>query len=67
MANIRELHEMIGSPTRADDEHYDSHAAIETQQSKIKFYGYGFVILNLVQGFYILGFHCIQNEKVCAK
>lgn len=27
-------------------------------------YGYIFVILNAMQGFYIFGFHCINNEKV---
>lgn len=33
-------------------------------QASISFYGYGFVVLNIVQGAFVLCFHCMQNERV---
>lgn len=57
MSTKRDLREAIGSQNR------DS-LTIEYQLTKIKVFGYAFVILNIIQGMYILGFHCIQNEKV---
>lgn len=35
-----------------------------SSHANIALYGYGFVILNILQGVFILVFHCVQNEKV---
>lgn len=35
-----------------------------SSHANISFYGYGFVILNILQGAFILVFHCVQNERV---
>lgn len=60
----QDLREFIASQGPDNSYHYDTHYIAENQIFKIKLFGYGFVVLNMLQGVYILGFHCVQNEKV---
>lgn len=55
MVNLHQLYDSIGTSSA----HYDSKI-----QASISFYGYGFVVLNIVQGAFIMCYHCLQNERV---
>lgn len=55
MVNLHRLYDSIGTPSMR----YDSDI-----QANIAFFGYGFVILNILQGAFIFCFHCLQNERV---
>lgn len=58
MVNLHKLYTSAGSYSSR----YDSNI-----QASISFYGYGFVVLNIVQGAFVLCFHCLQNERVGIK
>lgn len=55
MVNLHQLYDSIGTSSA----HYDSKI-----QASISFYGYAFVVLNIVQGAFIMCYHCLQNERV---
>lgn len=55
MVNLHQLYDSVGTTSMR----YDSEI-----QASISFYGYSFVVLNIIQGAFIFGFHCLQNERV---
>lgn len=59
MVNLHSIYDSIGASTYTLEDN-----AIKTN---IMVYGYGFVVLNVLQGVFILTFHCLQNEKVCRR
>lgn len=58
MVNLHQLYDSIGT---ASSDHYTS------AQANITFYGYGFVVLNIIQGAFIMCYHCLQNERVSVR
>lgn len=56
MVNLHSIYESIGTATYMPNDN--------STKTNIMLYGYGFVVLNVVQGTFILVFHCMQNEKV---
>lgn len=56
MVNLHSIYESIGTATYMLND--------DSTKTNIMLYGYGFVVLNVVQGTFILVFHCMQNEKV---
>lgn len=56
MVNLHSIYDLIGTSTYMLND--------ASTKTNIMIYGYGFVVLNVVQGTFILAFHCIQNEKV---
>lgn len=55
MVNLHRLYDSIGTLST-----YDYSGA----QANVTFYGYGFVILNIIQATFIMCYHCLQNERV---
>lgn len=56
MVNLHSIYDSIGTATYMLND--------DSTKANIMVYGYGFVVLNVVQGTFILVFHCMQNEKV---
>lgn len=55
MVNLHQLYDTAGTYSSQ----YDTNV-----QANITFYGYGFVVLNIIQGAFVLCFHCFQSERV---
>lgn len=55
MVNLHQLYDSIGSASAL---HYDS------VQTKVSLFGYAFVVLNILVGVFVMGYHCLQNERV---
>lgn len=65
MSTSQNLRDFIASQGQENGDHSSPHETAEKQLRRARMYGYSFIVLNILQGVYILGFHCIQNEKVC--
>lgn len=56
MVNLHSIYDSIGTATYQLND--------DSIKANIMVYGYGFVVLNVIQGTFILAFHCMQNDKV---